>query len=213
LISKELEFDRNMEVDWMRRFFVMAIAVLISAVFMIGCAEKKVVKPGQQEMQQQQQQQPETTAKEPAEKKGLIKPQERITEQQLAKIETKDELAKYKEESGLFKDIYFDFDKYDVRQEDKDVLQGVASWLLKNPPAKILVEGHCDERGTNEYNLALGDRRAKAARDYLVALGIGSVRVETISYGEEKPVCTEKTEECWAKNRRAHFVVLREAGK
>ena len=76
-----------------------------------------------------------------------------------------------------------------------------------------MVEGHCDERGTNEYNLALGDRRSRAVRDYLVALGIGSNRIETISYGEEKPVCAEKTEECWAKNRRAHFVVLREAGK
>jgi peptidoglycan-associated lipoprotein len=145
--------------------------------------------------------------------KSLVKPEERITEQQLAKIDTTDELAKYKEESGLFKDIFFDYDKYDVQQDAKTVLKNIASWLLKNSAAKILVEGHCDERGTNEYNLALGDRRARAVRDYLVALGIGPKRVETVSYGEEKPICTEKTDDCFAKNRRAHFVVLREAGK
>ena len=92
-------------------------------------------------------------------------------------------------------------------------MQNVASWLIKNTSAKILVEGHCDERGTNEYNLALGDRRAKAARDYLIALGIASNRIEMISYGEEKPLCKESTEECWAKNRRVHFVILKEAGK
>ena len=196
----------------MKKIFVMA--VLISAFLIAGCAEKKVVKPVQPEPEQQQ---PSVTApketKETKEKKGTLKPEERITERQLAKVETKDELAKYKEESGLFKDIYFDFDKYDVQQDAKSVLEGIASWLLKNTSTKILVEGHCDERGTNEYNLALGDRRAKAVRDYLVALGIASDRVETISYGEEKPACTEKTDECWAKNRRAHFVVLREACK
>jgi peptidoglycan-associated lipoprotein len=194
----------------MKKIFVMAI--LISAFLITGCAEKKVVKPVQPELEQQQQ--PSAAApKETKEKKGTIRPEERITERELAKVETKDELSKYKEESGLFKDVYFDFDRYDVQQDAKAVLEGIASWLLKNPSTKILVEGHCDERGTNEYNLALGDRRARAVRDYLVALGIPSDRIETISYGEEKPACTEKTEECWAKNRRAHFVVLREAGK
>jgi peptidoglycan-associated lipoprotein len=85
--------------------------------------------------------------------------------------------------------------------------------VLKNSAVKVLVEGHCDDRGTNEYNLALADRRAKAVRDYLVALGTAPERVEMVSYGEEKPSCKEQTEECWAKNRRAHFVILREAGK
>jgi peptidoglycan-associated lipoprotein len=197
----------------MKRVFVLTtFAALIAVFLMAGCSEKKVVKPVQQEMQEQQQ--PQTTvSKETKEKKGKVKPEERITERQIAKIETGDEPSRYKEESGLFKDIYFDFDKYDVQPDAKPVLQAIASWLLKNPSAKILVEGHCDERGTNEYNLALGDRRAKAVRDYLAALGVSSNKVETISYGEEKPVCSEKTEECWAKNRRAHFVVLREAGK
>jgi peptidoglycan-associated lipoprotein len=119
----------------------------------------------------------------------------------------------YKEETGMFDDIYFDYDKYDIRPDAQAALQAIANWLLKNPSAKILIEGHCDERGTNEYNLALADRRAKAARDYLVALGTAPNRIEMVSYGEEKPICTEQTEECWAKNRRGHFVILREAGK
>jgi peptidoglycan-associated lipoprotein len=188
---------------------IIVLMLLSMGLFVIGCAERKVAQPVKPELQQQQ----AVTPKETAEKKGLIKPEERITEQQLAKIETKEERPKYKEEGGLFEDIYFDYDKYDVRSDAKAVLQNVASWLLKNTPAKFLIEGHCDERGTSEYNLALGDRRARAVRDYLVALGIASDRVETISYGEEKPVCTEITDECWAKNRRAHFIVLREAGK
>jgi peptidoglycan-associated lipoprotein len=189
---------------------IIVLMLLSMGLFVIGCAERKVVQPVKPELQEQQ---PAVTPKETAERKGLIKPEERITEQQLAKIETKEERPKYKEEGGLFEDIYFDYDKYDVRSDAKAVLQNVASWLLKNTSAKLLVEGHCDERGTSEYNLALGDRRARAVRDYLVALGIASDRVETISYGEEKPVCTEMTDECWAKNRRAHFIVLREAGK
>ena len=192
----------------MKKLFVLT--ALLTAFLIIGCAGKKVVQPSSQGLEQQQ---PSATSKETQEKKGLLKPEERVTEKQLAKIETEDELSKYKEESGLFKDIYFDFDRYDVRQDAKTVLQTIASWLLKNTSAKVLVEGHCDDRGTNEYNLALGDRRAKAVRDYIVALGIGSGRIETISYGEEKPVCSQQTEECWTKNRRAHFVVLREAGK
>jgi peptidoglycan-associated lipoprotein len=113
---------------------------------------------------------------------------------------------------GMFKDIHFDYDKYNVKDEYKPELKSVASWITKNSGTKLSVEGHCDERGTNEYNLALGDRRAKAVKDYLVSLGVPSSKVETISYGEEKPLCTEQTEECWAKNRRAHFVVLGKAG-
>ncbi len=79
--------------------------------------------------------------------------------------------------------------------------------LSPNPKTKVVVEGNCDERGTSEYNLALGDRRANAAKSYLVSLGIPSRRIKTISYGKEKPLCTESTEECWSKNRRDHFVL------
>jgi peptidoglycan-associated lipoprotein len=192
------------------RKVLIVLLVLALTLLIAGCAEKKVVKPEQPETSLQK---PPVLPQETREKRGSLKPEERITEQQLAKIETKEEQPKYKEESGLFEDIHFDFDKYDIRADAKPELQKIASWLLKNTSVKLSVEGHCDDRGTSEYNLALGDRRAKAVRDNLVALGIASNRIETVSYGKEKPFCTEKTEECWAKNRRAHFVVLREAGK
>jgi peptidoglycan-associated lipoprotein len=105
------------------------------------------------------------------------------------------------------RDVFFDFDRYDVRAGDKGTLDENAKWLKSNQGALLLIEGHADERGTNEYNLALGERRAKATRDYLVSVGIEAGRITVISYGEERPTCTDKTEPCWAKNRRAHFLV------
>jgi len=102
-------------------------------------------------------------------------------------------------------DIHFDFDKYDIRPNDAKVLDANAAWLKGNNTL-VLVEGHCDERGTNEYNLALGERRAKATMNYLVSRGVQAARVTIISYGEERPVCTEHNTACWAKNRRAHFL-------
>ena len=103
------------------------------------------------------------------------------------------------------KDIYFDFDKYDIRPGDAKTLDGNATWLKGNNNL-VLIEGHCDERGTNEYNLALGERRAKATMNYLVSQGVQAGRITIISYGEERPICTEHNEACWAKNRRAHFL-------
>jgi peptidoglycan-associated lipoprotein len=104
------------------------------------------------------------------------------------------------------KDVFFDFDKYDVRSGDAKILDTNAAWLKSNDNL-VLIEGHCDERGTNEYNLALGERRAKATMNYLVAQGVQASRITIISYGKERPVCTEHSEGCWAKNRRAHFLV------
>lgn len=109
---------------------------------------------------------------------------------------------------GPLKDISFDFDKYDLRADARDILKANAGWLKANPSARVEIEGHCDERGTNEYNLALGAKRAQAARDYLATLGIAKDRLSTISYGEELPVCKEQNEGCWQKNRRARFVVV-----
>jgi peptidoglycan-associated lipoprotein len=110
-------------------------------------------------------------------------------------------------ESAALRDVFFDFDRYDVRAGDKGTLDENAKWLKSNQSALLLIEGHADERGTNEYNLALGERRAKATRDYLVSVGIDAGRITVISYGEERPTCTEKADGCWAKNRRAHFLV------
>jgi peptidoglycan-associated lipoprotein len=102
--------------------------------------------------------------------------------------------------------VYFNFDKNDIRGGDAKTLDGNAAWLKANPNNLVLIEGHCDERGTNEYNLALGERRAKAAMSYLVERGIQANRITIISYGKERPVCTEKNEACWAKNRRDQFL-------
>jgi peptidoglycan-associated lipoprotein len=104
-------------------------------------------------------------------------------------------------------DVFFDFDKYDIRPGDAKALDSNANWLKSNPNHLVLIEGHCDERGTNEYNLALGERRAKSTMNYLVSQGVQANRITIISYGEERPQCTEHTESCWAKNRRAHFLV------
>jgi peptidoglycan-associated lipoprotein len=104
-------------------------------------------------------------------------------------------------------DIYFDFDKYDIRPADARTLDANAAWLKSNPNHLILIEGHCDERGTNEYNLALGERRADAARDYLVSLGVPADSVTIVSKGEEQPFCSDETETCWQQNRRGHFLV------
>ncbi len=111
-------------------------------------------------------------------------------------------------ESKFLKDIHFDFDKYEIRPTDGEILRENAAFLKKNPEMKVQIEGHCDEKGTSEYNLALGERRANAARRYLVSLGISSNRLSTISYGEERPLDPGHSEEAWAKNRRAHIVVL-----
>jgi peptidoglycan-associated lipoprotein len=105
------------------------------------------------------------------------------------------------------KPIYFDFDKYDIRPGDAKVLDANAQWLKSNADQLVLIEGHCDERGTNEYNLALGERRAKSTMNYLVSQGVQAGRITIISYGEERPTCTQKNEECWSKNRRAQFLV------
>ena len=111
------------------------------------------------------------------------------------------------EKSGLLKEVYFDYDKADIREPDRATLAQNADALKRFDFLRITVEGHCDERGTVEYNLALGERRAKAAHDYLVSLGVPADRLKTVSYGKEVPVCTQSSEDCWQRNRRAHFTV------
>jgi peptidoglycan-associated lipoprotein len=111
-------------------------------------------------------------------------------------------------ESKMLKDVYFDYDKYDIRLGDAEILKDNAALLMKNSPLKFQVEGHCDERGTNEYNLALGERRANSVKNYLISLGIEASRIVTISYGEEKPVDPSHNDAAWANNRRAHILIL-----
>ncbi|OGQ83549.1 MAG: peptidoglycan-associated lipoprotein [Deltaproteobacteria bacterium RIFCSPLOWO2_12_FULL_60_19] len=106
------------------------------------------------------------------------------------------------------KEVYFGYDRYDLDTEARATLKANADWLKANVSARVEVEGHCDERGTSEYNLALGAKRSQAVKDYLATLGVAATRLSTISYGEELPVCKEQTEDCWQKNRRARFVIV-----
>jgi len=103
-------------------------------------------------------------------------------------------------------DAYFDYDKADIRSDSREALAQTAEYLKANPSIRITVEGHCDERGSTEYNLGLGDRRSAAVREYLVSLGVSADRMNTVSFGKEKPFCLEHNETCWQQNRRGHFV-------
>jgi peptidoglycan-associated lipoprotein len=117
------------------------------------------------------------------------------------------EANEFASRQGLLGDIFFDYDQFELRQDARDRLAQNARFLTSHPEFVLTIEGHADERGTNDYNLALGDRRASAAREYLGTLGVAANRLRTVSYGEERPFCGESTEECWSQNRRAHFTI------
>jgi peptidoglycan-associated lipoprotein len=108
---------------------------------------------------------------------------------------------------GYLKDAFFDYNRYEIRQDQRDTLEKDAAWLRQNQTVQITVEGHCDERGTAQYNMALGQQRAQAVKDYLVQLGIDPSRIQIISYGNERPFVIGHDEEAWAQNRRDHFLV------
>jgi peptidoglycan-associated lipoprotein len=113
----------------------------------------------------------------------------------------------YRRVNGL-RDIHFDFDQAEVRGDQQlRILEANARWMRVNPGAVLLIEGHADERGTNDYNLSLGERRAMSARNYLIAHGVNADRIATVSYGEERPVCRDHSEDCWSQNRWAHFLI------
>ena len=107
------------------------------------------------------------------------------------------------------RDAFFDFNKADIRPDAREALTKDAEFLRSYPVVHVTIEGHCDERGSTEYNLGLGARRAQAAKNYLVSLGISADRIDTVSWGKERPFCTESTEECWQQNRRGHFVMAK----
>ena len=110
------------------------------------------------------------------------------------------------EEAAGLGDVYFDFDKFTVREDAGDVMAANAAWLKSNPDKSVLIEGHCDERGTQAYNLVLGEKRARSAKRYLEDLEVSGSRLQIVSYGEVRPICKERDESCYQKNRRAHFV-------
>ncbi len=147
-------------------------------------------------------------AEEEARKRELER-QASIREEALKDEQLREEDTRFKSERDMFEneDVLFEFDSASLSVEAQEILRRKAAWLRENPRARVTIEGHCDERGTSDYNLALGDRRAFSAKSFLADLGIEDSRLVTISYGEERPIDSSPTEEAWAKNRRAHFVI------
>jgi peptidoglycan-associated lipoprotein len=125
----------------------------------------------------------------------------------LAMAEAQAGIYATQEKASPFQDIYFDFDQSTIRDDAKGILTGISGYMAKNQGAHIIIEGHCDSRGTAEYNMALGERRAEAAKKYLSALGVKPATLTTVSYGKEKPFLQGETEDAWARNRRGHFLV------
>jgi len=197
------------------------ILILCLALVLTGCPKKTVVvrreQPPVQKSEEARRLEAERAEKEAREAKEreLARIREEEAKQPAGGELEKSLVAKRERgiegevfETKLLKDIHFDFDKYDIRRGDEEILRENAALIKKYPKVKIQIEGHCDERGTVEYNLALGERRANNTKKYLVSLGIASNRISTISYGKEKPLDPGRNEEAWAKNRRAHIVLL-----
>ncbi len=154
----------------------------------------------------------EDEARRRAEEEARKREQERqaaIREEELKEEQLRTESERFQSAREMFEneDILFEFDSASLSAEAQEILRAKAAWLRENPRAQVMIEGHCDERGTNEYNLALGDRRAFSSKSFLVDLGIADSRLTTISYGEERPLDSRSTEDAWAQNRRAHFVI------
>ena len=199
-----------------KKSLTLFIFILCLGLFLGGCPKKKVAvsKDVSSVQRAEEAARREREAREAKERELARLREEELkkpTEGELEKtLVTKKEPGIEGEvfESKLLKDIHFDFDKYDVRPVDEAVLKENAVFLKNNPKMKIQIEGHCDERGTVEYNLALGERRANNTKKYLVFLGIPSDRISAISFGKERPLDKGHHEEAWARNRRAHIVVL-----
>jgi len=178
----------------MRRLLIIMMVFLV-----FGCAKKYVKETTEGPVKEEAVAEgPGVSEKEVVEEGIYASKKGKISEEEITGVAGKED---------VFKDIYFDFDKYDIRADARPVLDEIASWMNRNTGTNIVIEGHCDERGTNEYNLALGEKRAKATRDYLISLGVSPSRITIVTYGEERPQCTEHNEACWQLNRRSHFLV------
>jgi peptidoglycan-associated lipoprotein len=171
------------------------VAVLVCFIWMTGCSKKAI-------------QQGETSGAQAtgATQSGGDTPQKESAPS-TTEGQAKETAKATTTASQDFEDIHFDYDKSVLRPQDREILKRHADWLMKNNDYNVLIEGNCDERGTTEYNLALGERRANEAMKYLIGLGVEKDRIKTISYGEERPLDPGHNEEAWAKNRRDHFVI------
>jgi len=176
----------------MKKSLVILLSISLMVLFVTSCKKAVKTEPVKEE--------------KPIEKVEEAKPQierPQLTEEEIFQRATIQQLN----EEGHLQMIHFDFDKYNIKDNMKPILQKNADWLLGHESVQITIEGHCDERGTVEYNMALGERRAKSAKDYLVSLGVNPQRIKVVSYGKSRPLIDESNEAAWAKNRRAEFVI------
>ena len=183
---------------------LITLAIACSALFlMTSCATKKVVT--------EEEVTPSPTGLSEAEKQAARKAEEKAAQERIEQERRRKDEALVRQEMQDFESdhIYFDFDKSELTAEAGTVLRKKAEYLKRNPKYAVRIEGNCDERGTNEYNLALGERRAHAALDFLATLGVSEDRMSTISYGEEKPLDSGSGEDAWAKNRNDQFVLVK----
>ena len=175
----------------------VAVVVLVLAVSLTGCAKKQTVKsdvdPG--------------SAPAVTEEAYVPQPVEQQPVEATTPVDADPGVAVTEEQVSSFADVLFDFDRFDLTEPGKKICQDVAAYMRKNSGAKLLIEGHCDIRGTAEYNMALGDRRAASVQNYLVSLGIPANALSTTSYGKERPLDSGASDAAHAKNRRAHFVL------
>ena len=184
-------------------FWTLILVFIISGLFLFSCSKTKEVK------KEEPVSKPPAVVKEGAEKpKVQVGPTDRELREKALREEEARRLKEAAEKANFeSEDVHFEFDQAILSETDKQILNKKAKWLKDNPAAKASIEGHCDERGSAEYNLALGQRRADATMAYMTSLGIEASRLSTISYGKEKPLDPGHDEAAWAKNRRAHFVL------
>lgn len=184
----------------MRKKLWICLALLIvipGLLFTAACSKQTVTETEEPAVTEEPKEEPAETPSEAAAEKPAEQPEEAVPEG----------IDMASRNMFLSEHVHFAFDKYNLDDEAQAVLRRKAEFLQDNPEIYVTIEGHCDERGTNEYNLALGDRRAESTKSFLLDIGIEAYRLSTVSYGEERPLCDERDEECWAKNRRSAFLI------
>jgi len=206
----EIDFQITIEEEKMKKRISMVLFLLIlmpALIMTVGCSKKQVqpdVSLIGTDADQYDAARQRALAEEEAGRRALE--EQRLREEQRL-MEEQRKQGMSQQPQVIDEDIYFDFDQSMIRPDAQEVLRKKAEFLRENSVVSVVIEGHCDERGTAEYNLALGERRALAAKAFLMDLGISSSRLSTISYGEERPIDPRSNEEAWARNRRAHFVL------
>jgi peptidoglycan-associated lipoprotein len=206
----EIDFQITIEEEKMKKRISMVLFLLIlmpALIMTVGCSKKQVqpdVSLIGTDADQYDAARQRALAEEEAGRRALE--EQRLREEQRL-MEEQRKQGMSQQPQVIDEDVYFDFDQSMIRPDAQEVLRKKAEFLRENSMVSVVIEGHCDERGTAEYNLALGERRALAAKAFLMDLGISSSRLSTISYGEERPIDPRSNEEAWARNRRAHFVL------